>query len=706
MSDDPRHRTLFAIDALDRRARQRLMGGRRRTAGNQRARSSDVTRMRALLVAAGLAAIGVAAGWVMSPSGYSTNSGQLSLPHQQAGLSCEQCHREGNEPGDSCQGCHGKHTSVRRGHARLMATGKLGCINCHDIHGSDQGVRWLPNQQRDSDNQESVTLRYWVGRTQRVAPSHLHVQQATTVPLVPLARCRTCHLLNNKRDPLWRCVAAGDDIADAASISGCFDEHRSATDMTDHTGKVCASQHRGQRFDAWEAARLTLAQPVGKAEAPRYPWHWLWLLTGALLAALGHVGTRLWQRHRRRARRDGAATQVALADRVRLPQINTNTCLGCFACVDACPYDVLEIERYVARVARPQACCGLILCEQVCPNGSLVITDGEPIVDRPVLDEQLQAPAAPGVYLAGDITGLPLIKNAIAQGHRAVDAISTAIKSHPHQLDVVIVGAGPAGISAALRAKELKLRYRVLEQGSVAQSIRSFPRGKLVFAQPLNLPVVGTLWLEEASKEELLSKWLRIVRREELAIQEHTRFVSANAITAGFEVAAQSHPDGTPQAITTATILLCIGQRGSPRKLATALSPATESKVFYHLADARSFAGKRSLVVGLGDVAMETAIALSRQPAATVALAYRGGTFSRGKARNVAEVKRLLELGRLTMYWNAEVEKVATSVVTLRVAGKGVTLKNDALFVMIGSLTPTGLLRQLGVALSRAEETN
>src|SRR6185503_6791103 len=167
------------------------------------------------------------------------------------------------------------------------------------------------------------------------------------------------------------------------------------------------------------------------------------------------------------------------ATRVRLPQIDVNTCLGCYACVDACPYDVLAVERYVAVVARPEACCGLTLCQQVCPNGSLVVTDGEPIGDRPHLGDDLQAVDAPGVYLAGDITGLPLIKNAILQGARVVESIHAAMPRHGAELDLVVVGAGPAGISAALKAKELGLRCEVIEQGGVAQSIKSFPRGKL-----------------------------------------------------------------------------------------------------------------------------------------------------------------------------------------------------------------------------------
>src|SRR5262249_3482850 len=155
----------------------------------------------------------------------------------------------------------------------------------------------------------------------------------------------------------------------------------------------------------------------------------------------------------------------------------------------------------------PEACCGLTLCEQRCPNGSLVITDGAAIGDRPRLTDALESEDARGLYLAGDVTGLPLIKNAIRQGAHAAERIAESLAEAPRDeaaLDLVIVGAGPAGISAALRAKELGLRFEVIEQGSVAQSIQSFPRGKLVFDQPLELPLTGKLWLKESTKEELL----------------------------------------------------------------------------------------------------------------------------------------------------------------------------------------------------------
>src|SRR5262249_5887889 len=151
-----------------------------------------------------------------------------------------------------------------------------------------------------------------------------------------------------------------------------------------------------------------------------------------------------------------------------------------------------------------------------------------------------------------------------------------------------------------------------------------FPRGKLVFDQPLDLPVTGKLWLEESTKEELLSHWLRIVRKERLPIREETRMtaVARDEATGVLRVTVEPREGGAASIMEARRVLLAIGQRGSPRRLPFELSPEVEARVHYHLADARSFEGMRVVVLGLGDVAMEAAIALSRQPSTQVTVVH------------------------------------------------------------------------------------
>ncbi len=707
MADEPPLYSATLADPRERDAQPRQRGRGRRSARAEP--TSDVTRFRgvALAAAAGALASLLAAVAFPSAGGARGAPGPLSRPHLAAGLGCGACHT-GAAPGDrgappasaACVICHGAHASVRRGHVAAMAGGALTCATCHPVHLADQGVSFSPG---------GPAVRFAPGAEAEIDLA-FHPPRPATVAIPTVASCVKCHAVASPDNPIARCLLGGQQALGDARPVVCFDEHAAALTLDDGRPRardrspgVCAGQHTQDRPVVWEAAREAAARmPVVRATALSGAPS-VWLGSGLAVAALVFAGARAVDALRRRRRRASLASVVPeAAPRVRLPQIDTGTCLGCYACVDACPYDVLEVERYVAVVVRPDACCGLTLCEQRCPNGSLRITDGEPIGDRPRLGGDLDSLDVPGLYLAGDVTGLPLIKNAILQGSRAAERIAASLQGQrgaADVLDLVIVGAGPAGISAALRAGELGLSFEVIEQGSVAQSIRSFPRGKLVFDQPLELPVTGKLWLRESTKEELLSHWLRIVRQSRLPIREDTRMtgVTRDAADGLFRVTAVPREGGDPRVTVARRVLLAIGQRGSPRRLPFALAPEVEARVHYHLADARSFEGKRVLVVGLGDVAMEAAVALSRQPSTAVTLVHRGESFSRGKSRNIAEVKRLAEAGRIGLRLGTAITAMTEERVTLRGAKGEATLGYDAVLVMIGSIPPWEALRAVGV---------
>ncbi|HTJ84764.1 MAG TPA: NAD(P)-binding domain-containing protein, partial [Polyangiaceae bacterium] len=465
------------------------------------------------------------------------------------------------------------------------------------------------------------------------------------------------------------------------------------------------------RSFAWaiarEAASRAPAPARGASTGSLAPLAW-----GGLAGLLGYAGSAGLLRFLRRRKKKPAPGDPALARvptptaapaKRRLPFIHVDRCLGCYACVDACPYGVLEVERYVAVVARPDACCGLVLCEQRCPNGSLVVTEGEEILDRPRTTSELESADVAGLYLAGDVTGVPLIKNAILQGARAAEAAVRALPTRPPApVDVCVIGAGPAGISAALRAKELGATAVVLEQGGVAQSIQSFPRGKLVFDQPLELPVAGKLTLAESTKEELLLHWMRIVRRERLDIREETRMLRVGPSATGAHRVEAVGPDGSPVTIEARSVVVAIGTRGTPRRLGVAVEPEAESRLYYHLADARSLAGQRIVVLGLGDSAMEAAIALAAQPGTSVTIVHRGATYSRGQPRNIAELERLRKGGRVRLVFSSEVERVTRGDVVLRPVGgasgaRTERVQFDAVLVLIGSIPPWDTLASLGI---------
>jgi thioredoxin reductase len=719
-------------------------------------RTTDVSRPRV----AALAALGAAAGGVVVMAAARTPLGAerpLTRPHVVAKVACAKCHeppRPGARAGagagaggitsadravapapidpvvyassGACKACHGasKHASARAGHRALAAKGELRCATCHPAHAGGQGVTF---------GEGGSFLRWGAGPgSEAPSPPGLRagpVKPKTTVPFVALAACARCHDPSRASDPIAECVSpavrarlaadaapAGVDLARAPSL--CFDEHRTTAEAT-----------ATDRFVAWDAARDVASSTAWVAPSPRSDPPWL-PLGGALAgaSALGLVATALERRKRSPPRAHGARgaqPPIPSATR-RLPVIDTSTCLGCYACVDACPFDVLAIEKYVAVVARPEECCGVVLCEQVCPNGSLGIDEGEAVLDLPAVDEHLESKDVPGLFLAGDLTGLPLIKNAINQGVRAVDRVAATLpralrgraagaalasaspRAPAGAFDVVVIGAGPAGLSAALRAKEKGLSCVVLEQATVAASVKSFPRDKIVYDPPLDLPVEGALWLKEATKEELLQNWTRIVRARELDVREGRRVTAIARAGEGFTVTAArgdaARPDASApddaETFVASRVVVAIGRRGTPRTIDMAVEPGAEHRVAYALADARSFAGKRVVVVGLGDAAMEAAIALARQPETSVTVSYRGSGFRRGKARNVAELQQLVGKGRVKLLLETVPVAVTRSAVTLAgtTPGKGRrTVQADAVLVLVGGLPSWDLLTRAGL---------
>lgn len=642
--------------------------------------SSDVTRARVLGLVA-LGAVAAALGTVAISGLPAGHDRAVAPPHAKAGVTCAKCHEPGQAnpafaASSACTSCHAgsAHASVRPAHRSLVARGELACATCHPAHDSFQGITF---------EADGGAVRWGAGAPPSKAEANVAFTKAVTVPLVSLSACARCHDPRDAHDPIAACVSSDVRRAPETSLatrpSLCFDEHRSAA-------------RAEAREVAWEAARsVAVSTPwVSQVSNARTPWL---PVAGAFGGAAAFGALVALRERRRRGDKPEPPKLDAPTARRKLPVIDASRCLGCYACVDACPFDVLTVEKYVAVVARPDECCGVVLCERVCPNGSLSIDDGGATKDVPHVDEHLESPHVPGLYLAGDLTGLPLIKNAIHQGVRVVDRIvATLPKKRAEPIDVLVVGAGPAGLSAALRAREKGLSCVVLEQASVAASIKSFPRDKIVHDPPLELPVVGELWLREATKEELVAQWTRIVRSRAIDVREGHRVTRIIPRGTGFEVHAARESEEAE--FLASRVVIAIGRRGTPKTLPFTIEPGAESKISHALADARSFAGKRVLVVGLGDSAMEAAVALARQPGTSVTVSYRGHDFTRGKARNVNEMKQLLGKGALKVLFGTVPVAVNKASVKL---STGQTLPMDAVLVLVGGQPSWDLLEVAGV---------
>ena len=270
---------------------------------------------------------------------------------------------------------------------------------------------------------------------------------------------------------------------------------------------------------------------------------------------------------------------------------------------------------------------------------------------------------------------------------QAINSIAADISPASDALDLVIVGCGPAGLSASLAATEKGLRFVTLEQERLGGAVAHYPRGKLVMTAPFTLPLQGSYDYHELSKEELVSIFETAARENAIPVNEGERVEQVSKNGDGFEVRTQK------ASYRSQAILLALGRQGTPRKLG---APGEDlPKVVYRLVDAEQYRGCNALVVGGGDSALEAACALAAQPGARVALSYRGEAFNRAKPANRARIEK----SGCEILLSSTVEKIDPEYVTLRVAGAARRLKNDVVIVCAGGQMPTEFLRGMGVAI-------
>lgn len=399
-------------------------------------------------------------------------------------------------------------------------------------------------------------------------------------------------------------------------------------------------------------------------------------------------------RRQRLARRElGAARDAGLTQPASLhPVIDYSRCIGCSSCISACPeQNVLGFLRDKAELINPSHCIGHGACKTACPMGAIKLVYGtaERGVDIPLVSPEFET-SVPGIYIAGELGGMGLIRNAVEQGCQAMKSIiRTRRRAAGSHLDVLIVGAGPAGISATLAASEHKLRYRTIEQDSLGGTVAHFPRGKIVMTAPVRLPIVGNMNFREVTKEALLEFWKDVIDRSGIDINFSERVEAIRPDNQGFIVTT------TKAEYNTAYVLLAIGRRGTPRTLG--VPGEQSSKVVYRLIDPEQYRERRVLVVGGGDSALEAAASIAEQPGTRVSISYRSESFSRAKQKNRSRVAELSAAGKLEILMSSNVRRIGEKSVELEQQGNSLSIENDAVLVCAGGILPTPFLEKTGI---------
>ena len=404
---------------------------------------------------------------------------------------------------------------------------------------------------------------------------------------------------------------------------------------------------------------------------------------------------------KRKAKRDRESTTSLLSSQeagyfepVSLhPVIDRNLCLGCATCVDACPEgNVLGVIKEKAQLVNPSHCIGHGACKTACPTDAITLVLGTESrgVDIPYVQPNFET-NVPGIYVAGELGGMGLIRNAIEQGRQAMENLSKTVKSANSQApyDVAIIGAGPAGFSATLYAHEHGLKYVTFEQESLGGTVAHYPRGKIVMTAPVKLPIIGQVKFGETTKEVLMNFWNAAQQKSGIRINTKERMETIDKVDGGYVVHT---PKGQYHA---KAILLAIGRRGSPRKLG--VQGEEEQKVVYKLDDPAQYRNQRVLVVGGGNSALEAALQISEEPGTTVTLSYRGSAFQKANPKNVVKEDEAAKAGRLQVLLNSNVLHIDPKSVVVKQKDKEFELGNDAVVVCAGGILPTPLLRQLGI---------
>jgi thioredoxin reductase/NAD-dependent dihydropyrimidine dehydrogenase PreA subunit len=394
----------------------------------------------------------------------------------------------------------------------------------------------------------------------------------------------------------------------------------------------------------------------------------------------------------KKAKEEGSHEPVSLH-----PVVDVNACIQTGACIAACPEnDILGIRNGKATLINASKCIGHGACFRACPTEAITLRIGTEKrgVELPHVNQNFET-NIPGIYIAGELGGMGLIKNAVEQGRQAVENIAKSVrKDHAASYDLIIIGAGPAGISGSLTARKHGLNFLLLEQDTLGGTVSNYPRKKIVMTSPMDLPLYGKVKLYETSKAELLDLWKTVLNKNNISVGENSKVESIVSAENIFNVKTIRS-----EVYTSASILLAIGRRGTPRKLN--IPGEDKEKVAYKLLEPEDITGKHIVVVGGGDSAVESALLLADKN--HVILSYRNKVFNRIKTLNSISLNKAIADGRLEVRLKTNLISIEDDFIYLSSddSGEPVKLSNDLVFIFAGGELPTQFLEKTGIRITK-----
>ncbi len=747
--------------------------------------------------------------------------------HAREGVGCVACHTEHQGPGSEagllsyglCANCHNGDYTINTGEraGSRLAIPHGGAVGHPVINGRWEWKlsaeqlkrRGLPEKWAAYDSNRQFHAVHQMGRmagrtscgdchtagargdniwreSTRAECSKCHAAQtaiagsAVAGPARVQASCNTCHQQHGQSRDLARALTdAGTNDQKLKDYFASLDQAQTATDNAPlGTARLFAGTGPATRIrQDRDVPILVGASRLGAL--PWYAWAGLALALPLVVVAAAVIGSTRLKRFFKDAEiapRPGEQAETrppGSLDMNRLvyagpayphPVIDPMLCIGCHACVEACPHDVLAIVNGIATPVALDQCMEDTSCQVECPTNPkacIVVNTKKVIPTRkvPARDQSFMTNVE-GIYLIGDVSGVPLIKNAVNEGGQVIDHIirGPGASGTKAQYDVAIIGLGPAGLSAAIVARKRNLKYIAIEQDKIVSTIENYPAGKYIFFKPDTVEATGGVPLDGAGeiKESLLESWMEAVRANNIEIHDEESCKSIKREGNLFQITTERGKLKQRSAYTARAVVLAIGNRGTPMKLrvpgeelkiwvesevvrarhcprcgaeaggeASASCPRCggelpkrtveayeDSKVKYKLSDPEDYKNKKCIVVGAGNSAIEAAVGLTGYKREgdrirftrdnDVTLVIRSDFKADLKLGNKMNVYDCIDAGKIQVYFKAEIKEIRSGeVVLMDVKTKqelGV-VANDYVFAMIGGEKPTKFLESLGIRI-------